>query len=122
MNWKSTLAVLAGIGVNFLAIPVDVVMHAAGVFPVPGQEMSDGLYALAFSYRLVFAVGGGWVVARMAPGNPMKLALVLAGIGVVMSGAGAAAMWKLGHQWYPLSLVAICFPATWAGAKLQMAK
>ena len=118
MKWKSVGAVVAGIAANFLAVPIDAAMHAARVLPPPGQDTPDGLLAVAFGYRALLAVLGGLVTARLAPQKPMAHALVLAGIGVVLSSAGAAAFWKVGHHWYPLALIALCVPASWLGAKL----
>src|SRR5262245_9547939 len=118
MRMKSIGAVFAGIVANFLAVPIDAVMHAQGIFPPDGQDMSDGLFGLAFAYRAALAVLGGYVTARLAPQNPMKHAMILAGIGLLLSSAGAAAMWSVGHVWYPLALIAICVPASWAGARL----
>lgn len=120
MSWRSVGAVAAGIATNFLAVPVDLVLHGLGVFPPAGQDMSDGLYALALAYRVALAVLGGLVTARLAPSSPMRHALVLGGVGVVLSSLGAAANWQLGHVWYPLALVVICLPASWAGARLHL--
>lgn len=120
MKWKSVGSVFAGIVANFLAVPIDAVMHAQGIFPPEGQDMADGLFALAFAYRTVLAVLGGYVTARLAPQDPMKHAMILGGIGLLLSSAGAAAMWKAGHVWYPLALIAICVPASWAGARLHI--
>jgi hypothetical protein len=116
MKLKSAAAVAAGIGANFLAVPVDAALHAAKVFPPVGEDMSDGLFALAFAYRAAFAVLGGWVAARLAPSAPLKHAWTLAGIGLVLSSLGAATQWNLGHHWYPLALIGICIPATLTGA------
>lgn len=115
---KSLGAVLAGIAANFLAVPIDLVFHSTGVFPPPGVEHSDGALAIAFSYRAVLAVLGGFVTARLAPAAPMAHAFALGGLGILLSTAGAAAMWSLGHHWYPLSLIAISLPASWLGARL----
>ena len=120
MSWRSVGAVAAGIAANFLAVPVDLALHGAGIYPPAGQDMSDGLFALAFAYRLAFAVLGGNVTARLAPSAPMRHAWILGGIGVVLSALGAAASWRLGHVWYPLALVVICLPASWAGARLHL--
>jgi hypothetical protein len=53
----------------------------------------------------------------------MKHALILGGIGVLLSAAGAIATadMDLGPAWYAWSLVAISLPAAWIGAKLFIA-
>ena len=120
---RSIGAVLAG----FIAIVVthtgtDAVLHATDVFPPMGQAMSDGLWALASAYRIVFSVAGCWLAARLAPGRPMAHALALGAIGVAVSTAGAAGAWNkgpgFGPHWYPLLLIAVSLPCAWAGGTL----
>lgn len=113
MILKSIVAVIAGVGANLLAIPVDVALQSAGVFPAAG----DGPYALALAYRLAFAFLGGWVTARLAPSSPVKHGWILGIVGVVFASLGAAAQWNAGHHWYPLAIVALSLPATLAGAR-----
>jgi hypothetical protein len=112
---KSLGAVLAGIAANFLAVPIDLVFHSTGVFPPPGVEHSDGALAIAFSYRAVLAVVGGFVTARLAPAVERRRPRPPSAKACAI---GAAAMWSLGHHWYPLSLIAISLPASWLGARL----
>jgi hypothetical protein len=121
---RSVGAVFAGILVNFvLSLGTDVLLHSSGVFPGWGQPMSDKLFAVALAYRLVYTVLGGYLTARLAPRNPMKHALILGVIGVVLATAGAAATWNkgpaFGPKWYPLALIITAVPATWLGGKLR---
>ncbi|HYP89085.1 MAG TPA: hypothetical protein VEQ59_13055 [Polyangiaceae bacterium] len=120
---RSIGAVVAG----FVTILVthtgtDAVLHATGVYPAAGQVMSDALFALALGYRFCFSVLGAYVTARLAPSRPLKHALVLGGIGVVLSLAGLIATYGRGPEfgpfWYPLSLVLVSLPCCWLGAKL----
>jgi hypothetical protein len=114
MRVKSIVAVIAGVGANLLAIPVDLALQSAGVFPTE----AEGPYALALAYRLAFAVLGGWVTARLAPSSPMKHGWALGLLGVVFASLGAAANWSAGHHWYPLAIIALGLPATVTGARL----
>jgi hypothetical protein len=120
-NWpRSIAAVFAGLLTNIIpAMSIDAALHAAEIYPPMGQPMSHALLVLAFSYRLVLAVAGGYFTARLAPHNPMEHAWVLGGIGVLLSGAGAIAMWDAGPAWYPLALIAIAIPGSLAGARLH---
>jgi hypothetical protein len=119
MKLRSVGAVFSGICANFLAVPVDAILHATGVFPAPGQDMSDTLFGLAFAYRSIFAVLGGWITARLAPSSPRAHAMALGGLGLLLSTAGTIAQWNLGHHWYPISLIVLCLPASWFGARLS---
>src|SRR5438445_2386571 len=85
MNKKSAWAVVAGVLVIIVVTTlVDIVLHAAGVFPPMNQPISNALALLATSYRIVISVGGAWLTARLAPERPMKHALILGCVGVVL--------------------------------------
>jgi hypothetical protein len=82
--------------------------------------MSDSLFVLATAYRLVFAVLGSYVIARLAPEKPMQHALVGGAIGLVVSAAAAIATWNLdiGPHWYSLLLAVTALPCAWLGGRL----
>lgn len=116
-------AVFAGLLFIFVtSLGTDSLLHATGVFPPWGQPMSDRLFLLALAYRVVFAVAGSYLTARLAPDHPMRHALTLGAIGVALSIIGAVATWnrgpEFGPHWYPLALVATSIPCSWAGGKL----
>lgn len=112
-------AVLAGfLAIAILSSATDAVLHASGLYPPVPQRMADELFLLAIAYRFVYGVAGSWLTARLAPANPMRHALVLGGIGTVLSIAGAAAMWQYGPAWYSLGVIAMAFPCAWLGARL----
>lgn len=120
---RSVAAVLTGfVTILVTHTGMDAVLHATGVFPPAGQVMSDGLFALAFSYRLLFSVLGAFITARLAPTRPLKHTLVLGGIGLALSLLGLLATIgrgpEFGPLWYPVSLLLVTLPCCWAGAKL----
>ncbi|MGH8501885.1 MAG: hypothetical protein ACREVE_05325 [Gammaproteobacteria bacterium] len=84
----------------------------------PMRDWSDNLLALA--YRCVYAVVGSYIAARFAPRNPMRHALVLGVIGLLLSLAGAIATipMDLGPAWYPIALVVTALPCAWLGGVL----
>jgi hypothetical protein len=89
---RSALALFAGfVVVVLLSIGTDVTLHAAGVFPALGQPMSDTLFALATSYRTLYAVVGSYCTARLAPNRPMQHALLGGTLGLVLATIGALA-------------------------------
>jgi hypothetical protein len=118
---RSIRAVAAGLVSIFAAtMATDLVMHAAGVFPPPSAPpMSNERFLLAFAYRFVYDVAGCYLTARLAPRRPMRHALVLGSIGLVLSIAGAIAMWDAGPAWYPLGLAASALPCAWLGGRLH---
>jgi hypothetical protein len=121
MNRKSIWAVVAGALFIIVATTlVDIALHAAGVFPPWDQPIDDGLALLATSYRIVISVIGAWLTARLAPGKPMKHAMILGYVGVILGLIGLAVSWNagLGPRWYPIALVVLAIPQCWAGGKL----
>ena len=114
MNRKTALilgrigAVLAGLlAVIALSVGTDAILHATGVFPPLGQQMSDKLFLIATAYRTVYGILGGYIIARLAPDYPMGLALFMGFMGFVVCIAGAVATWnrgpEFGPHWYPIA-------------------
>lgn len=118
----SVLAVVAGfLTIAVLSTLTDVALHMTGIFPPNGAPMFDpALNLLALSYRIVFAVLGGYVTARLAPSSPGVHVLVLAGIGLVLGvlGVFASMSVNLGPIWLPVALVITAVPCVWFGGWL----
>jgi len=120
---RSVGAVLAGLVAIFaVTTATDVVLHLAGLYPPPRRRASDGAFLVATAYRVVYGVAGSWLTARLAPDRPMRHALALGAIGVVLSTAGAVAMWDAGPAWYSLAVIAMALPCAWAGARLAASR
>lgn len=119
---RSTVSVLAGfVAIFVLSIATDQVFHSLGVYPPWGQPMREmGLNVLALSYRLVYDTFGCYLTARLAPRNPMRHALVLGGIGFVLSSLGGigAIVQDLGPAWFPIVLALSTLPTAWLGGLL----
>jgi hypothetical protein len=118
MNRKSIWAVAAGVLVTLVVTTVvDILLHVIGVFPGMNQPLDDALALLATSYRIVIGIGAAWLTARLAPQKPMKHAMILGSVGVVLAIAGVVATWnlELGPRWYPISLAVLALPQSWVG-------
>lgn len=121
MSARSVWAIGAGVLVIVVGSTlVDLLLNLAGVFPPMGQPIDDALALLATSYRIVISVGGAWVTARLARDKPMRHALILGWVGVVLGLVGVVATWNLGlgPRWYPIALVLLAIPQCWAGGKI----
>ena len=120
---RSAGAILVGlVAVMGLSLATDQLFHVLEVYPPWGQPMHEpGLNLLALSYRIVYAVIGGYLAARFAPSDPMRHAVVLGLIGTVLSIIGVIGTLplNLGPSWYPISLVLISLPACWLGGTLH---
>ena len=121
MNKRSIGAVVAGVlFIIVVTTLVDIVLHAAHVYPPMNERLSDGLALLATAYRVVISIGGAWLTARLAPQKPMKHALILGGVGTVLGLAGVVATWNLGlgPHWYPIALAVLAIPQCWVGGRI----
>ena len=126
-RWRSAGAVAGGFFLTaLLSIGTDVIMHATGVFPPWGEQMSSGLFVWATVYRVVYTVLGGYATAALAPRRPMTHVMVLGAIGVLAATAGAVATWNagpaFGPRWYPILLVVTAVPSVWVGGMLREAR
>jgi hypothetical protein len=120
---RSALALIAGLLVGvILSLGTDQLLHSLGVYPPWGQTMSDGLFMVATGYRIVYTIIGSYVAARLAPYRPMWHAMVLGVVGLVVSIAGAAAVWNreppVGPHWYAVVIALISIPCAWLGGRL----
>src|SRR5262249_16333869 len=92
------------------------------VFPRPGEPMPASLWLLATAYRVLFSVLGCGITAWLAPDRPMRHALILGFIGVLISTAGTVATWDkgpgFGPKWYPIGLILVALPCAWLGGQL----
>jgi hypothetical protein len=82
-RWRSTGAVLLPFfAVAALSLGTDQLLHSLKAYPPWGQPMyAPGLNLLALSYRIVYAVLGSFLAARLAPHDPMRHALTLGVLG-----------------------------------------
>lgn len=124
MNWRSVGSVFAGLIVTVvLSTVADAIFHGTGIFPPMGQPMSEGLFAFALAYRIVFGIAGNYTAARLAPNRPMAHSIALGIIGGILATAGAVVTWNagpaFGPHWYPLALIATAPPCAWIGGKIR---
>jgi hypothetical protein len=120
---RSVVAVFFGfITVVVLSLGTDQILHVLKVYPPWGQPMYEpGLNLLALAYRIVYAILGSYIAARFAPRNPIRHAMALGIIGLVLSTAGAITTitkYDLGPAWYPIALVVTALPCAWIGGAL----
>ena len=121
---RSIGAVVAGILANVvLSMGTDAALHASGIYPRWFTPMADHLWALALAYRIVFAVVGGYLTARLAPTRPTRHVLVLLIIGSVLGLLGVLSGRNKGPEygpfWFSLGIVIAGVPFTWLGGLLH---
>ncbi len=128
---KSIGAILAGmVLIVVLSNGTDVVLEKNGIFPTYPQPMVAGWMAtLAIFYRAVAGILGAYVAALLAPARPMRHALIIGYIGVVISAAGLIVVLTVDNEftrvarqtpmWYTIALIIIALPCAWLGGKLK---
>jgi hypothetical protein len=103
-----------------LSVGTDSALESLGVFPPQDQGLFiPWMLLVALLYRSVYAVAGGYVTAMLAPDRPLRHAIILGVIGVVVSLLGTIVGWDLSAHWYPIALIITALPCTWLGAKLK---
>jgi len=78
------------------------------------------MLVLAFAYRFIYTIAGGYVTAALAPVNPMRHVMILGYIGLAISIVGIVADWNLSAHWYPIALAITSLPCVWLGGKLML--
>lgn len=118
---KSVGAVMVGfLAVAVLSVVTDKVLENMGYFPSVDTWLFDTkLLIIAFLYRSLYAVLGGYITAILAPNNPMKHVKALAIIGTFGGIVGIFAGWNFSDHWYPIALAVTAFPLVWFGGKLK---
>ena len=121
---KSIGAVIAGFAaLVILSVITDGVLEKMGVMKTePFAENPVWLIAIIVLYRTIFNTFGCYLTARLAPNKPMKHAIILGIIGVVLTIVGLIAMWDTPPRWYPISLIVLTLPAAWLGGKIVIKK
>jgi hypothetical protein len=120
---RSAGAVLGGMLASAaLAMATDEVLHLIGLFPPINQVTYEApRFVAATSYRVIYAVLGFYLIARLAPSRPWRHVWVAAAIGLVASIAGVVATMThdLGPLWYPVALAVTTLPCAWLGGALR---
>ena len=116
---KSIGAVLAGLILIVIThTGTDALLEGAGVLPKGHFFVGTGLILIVIGYRAVFSLIGCYLTAKLAPRHPMKHALILGFIGLVLSSVGAIVAADLGPAWYAWTLAVMALPIAWLGGKL----
>jgi len=120
---RSTGAVLGGMLASAaLALGTDEVLHLVGLFPPINQVTYEApRFVAATTYRVIYAVLGFYLIARLAPARPWRHVGVAAAIGFVASIAGVVATMThdMGPLWYPVALAVTTLPCAWLGGALR---
>ena len=118
---KSIGAGFAGILVGvILSLMTDTLLQKTGILPHDNLWVGPWLIIFVLFYRTVYNIIGSYIVARLAPQNPMKHVIIVGILGTIVSIVGAVATrnMDLGPVWYAWTLAALTLPSSWVGGKL----
>ncbi len=117
---RSILAVVAGLVFIFaLSIVADIIMLSTGIMiDNPFSDNPTWVVMVVTTYRLIFSIAGCYLAARLAPARPMRHAMILGFIGLVLSIVGSAMMWQEPY-WYPVALIVMALPCAYIGGKIR---
>lgn len=120
---KTTIRSIGAVLVGLIFIVIthtatDAVLQGAGVLPKDNLFVGTGLILIVIGYRAVLSFIGCFLTAKLAPHRPMKHALILGFIGLILGAIGAIVAANLGPGWYAWTLAAIALPIAWLGGKL----
>jgi hypothetical protein len=121
VNGRSVWAVVAGVlFIIVVTTLVDILLHVVGVYGPMNQPLTDRLALLATAYRIVISIAGAYLTAHLAPDRPMRHALILGVVGIVLGCIGLAVTWNkgMGPRWYPIALVVLALPQCWIGGRI----
>ena len=120
---RSAGAVLGGmLAGGALSLGTDEVLHLVGLFPPIHQVTYEApRFVAATTYRVIYAVLGFYLIARLAPSRPWRHVWAGAAIGLAGSVAGIAATLThdMGPLWYPVALAVTTLPCAWLGGTLR---
>lgn len=89
-----------------------------GAFDAAGGVESPLILVIMLAYVFVFATFGCYVCGRLAPRAPLKHALVLGVLALVLNIIGAVLKWKLTPAWYHVVALLIPMPSAWIGGQI----
>ncbi|HLZ40288.1 MAG TPA: hypothetical protein VKQ11_04965 [Candidatus Sulfotelmatobacter sp.] len=76
-RWGRSIGALAAgfVTVVILTLGTDAFLRTLKILSPLGQTMSDRIFLLATIYRVVYAILGSYITARLAPDRPMGHAI-----------------------------------------------
>ena len=119
---RSIVAVVAG----FVVVGLLIALAQAGViaafpahFDAKGGTSHLGMLLLMQGYVAVAATFGGWLAARLAPTAPLRHALIVGALGVLVNVASAAMSWALYPSWAHVVGILTAMLWAWLGGTIR---
>ena len=98
---RSILAVVAGFvltGLLIGATSAALIHGSPGSFDARNAPTTTGMLLLMHAYVAVYATLGCWLAARLAPSHPMRHAMIVGALGVLVNAVNPA-IWSMYPLW-----------------------
>jgi nitrate/nitrite transporter NarK len=122
--FKSIGVILLAFIINaILSVLTDFLLESIGVLP----DTQKGLFVtwaiiLVLTYRGIYTIFAGFIVAKFAPGKPMLHALILGIIGAAITilAVSSPSFADKAPLWFGYTLAALTIPCLLLGVKIQI--
>jgi hypothetical protein len=119
---RSAIAIVVGfVYIGALSFGADALLR--GVLPDafgPGGRIdSTPVLLFMIAYVALFAVSGCYLAARIAPSHPMRHALFLGVLGLIVNVMGTVSMWDTAPPWFHVVSLLLVMPYAYAGGRLR---
>ena len=119
---RSVVAIVVGfLLIGALAMGTDMLVMQAfpSAFNEAGRTSDMSLLMLMAAYVAVYAILGCYVTARLAPNRPMRHALILGALGLIMNIAATISLWDTAPAWYHILNLLLVMPYAWIGGRIR---
>lgn len=118
---RSILAIVAGfVLIGALSVGTTLALQAPGILPGQNAAITDPtLLALTQAYVAVYAIAGCYLTASLAPNRPLRHALILGVLGLVVNILGAVSRRGLEPDWSLALGIVLTLPYAWIGGELR---
>jgi surface polysaccharide O-acyltransferase-like enzyme len=119
---RSVWAILAGfLFIGVLAFGTDAIIRTMSpwAFDASGATRNVPILLVMTLYSAVYGLGGCYIAARLAPSNPMRHAMILGVIGVIVTALVTYSMWEHAPAWFNILGVAMVLPLAWYAGRLR---
>lgn len=121
--FRSTGVLLVAFVLNaLLSVITDFLLESIGVLPDPEEGLfKTGAIVLALSYRGIYTVLSGFVVAWLAPTRAMLLATILGvvGVSITLVAVNNPEFAEKAPAWFGYTLAALTLPCLWLGVMIR---
>ena len=119
---RSILAVVAGfVLIVVLSFGADFVLRTAApqAFGPAGNTHDPAMLVAVMGYVLLFVVLGSFVTGWLAPARPLRHALILGVLGLLLTLIPTVMFWRDTPAWYHFGVLVAILPAAWLGGTVR---